>query len=96
MAQQIPDTSSTVVFRMDKMDYIDQSGLYVLEDILSDLVTRDIDVLLVGLPEQPCYLMERIDIIPDLVSKDMIFPDFESCLVSVSYTHLTLPTIYSV
>ena len=83
LAQQIPDTSSTVVFRLDKMDYIDQSGLYVLEDILSDLVTRDIDVLLVGLPEQPCYLMERIDIIPDLVSKDKIFPDFSSCLTYI-------------
>ena len=83
LAQQIPDTSSTVVFRMDKMDYIDQSGLYVLEDIISDLVKRDIDILFVGLPEQPCYLMERIDIIPDLVGKDKIFPDFESCLVYI-------------
>lgn len=80
LAQQIPTTASCVIIRMDKMDYLDQSGLYVLEDIISDLTAQDKEVVLVGLPQQPRYMMERIDIIPDLIGKDKIFDDFASCL----------------
>ena len=80
MAQQIPDTASLVVIRADKMDYMDQSGLYVIEDILVDLRKQNIDVAIVGLPEQPMYMMEKIDIIPDLIPKDKLFKDFSSCL----------------
>jgi len=35
---------------------------------------------LVGATKQPEYMMERIDIIPDLVSKDQLFDDFDQCL----------------
>lgn len=80
LSQQIPDTASHIVMRMDKMDYMDQSGLYTLEDILQDLIQRGKDVLLVGIPEQPRYMMERIDIIPDLISENKVFGDFDSCL----------------
>lgn len=80
LAQQIPSTASTVIIRTDKMDYMDQSGLYVLEDIIADLTKENKVVALVGLPEQPRYMMERIDIIPDLISEDRIFSDFTSCL----------------
>jgi SulP family sulfate permease len=36
--------------------------------------------LLVGAAKQPKYMMERIDIIPDLIPKDQLFDDFENCL----------------
>lgn len=80
LAQQIPDTASTVVIRMAKVPYMDQSGLYAMEDIIVDLAGKGIDVLLVDLKEQPKYMMERIDIIPDLIAKDKIFADFDSCM----------------
>jgi len=62
---------------------MDQSGLYCIEDVLVDLRNSDIDVLLVGLAEQPKYMLERIDIIPDLISKDKIYADFETCLTYI-------------
>ncbi|MBT8234225.1 MAG: SulP family inorganic anion transporter [Saprospiraceae bacterium] len=80
LAHQIPDTASTVIIRMDKMSYMDQSGLYALEDILVDLVRKKMKVLFVNVVEQPRYMMERIDIIPDLIPPSQIFDNIEDCL----------------
>jgi len=81
LALQIPDTASAVVIRMGRMPYVDQSGLYALEDILVDLASKDIKVLLVNVLKQPKYMFERIDIIPDLIPKDHVFKTFHSCLI---------------
>ncbi len=80
LANQIPKTASTVIIRMDRMQYMDQSGLYALEDVLIDLRKSGIYVLLVDVLPQPRYMMERVDLIPDLVPEDNIFPNFEKCL----------------
>ena len=63
------------------MTYIDQSGLYALEDTLAELCRKDKKIVLVDVLEQPKYLLERIDIIPDLVPKDQIFKNFEESLI---------------
>ena len=80
LIKQIPETASTVIIRMGRMQYIDQSGLYALEDALVDLVKDGKTVLLVNIIEQPRYLLERIDIIPDLVPKNQIFNTFDACV----------------
>ena len=80
LAKQIPTTATAVVIRLGRMQYMDQSGLYAMEDVLVDLKKADINVLFVGLLKQPRYMMERIDIIPDLVPTELIFKDFNSCL----------------
>lgn len=80
LASQIPDTATAVVIRMGRMQYMDQSGLYAMEDVLVDLTSRGISVLMVDVLHQPRYMMERIDIIPDLVPKEQIFDEFNSCL----------------
>ena len=43
-------------------------------------MTKNIEVVLVNLLEQPRYMMERIDIVPDLISEDRIFNNFNSCI----------------
>ncbi|MGW9684390.1 SulP family inorganic anion transporter [Flagellimonas sp. 2504JD1-5] len=80
LAEQIPDTASTVVIRLDRMQYMDQSGLYAMEDVLQDLNKKNIKVLFVGLLDQPKYMMERIDIIPDLIPREDIYEEFQSCM----------------
>ncbi len=80
LAQQIPSSAKAVIIRMDRMAYMDQSGLYAMEDVLVDLKKADINVLLVGVLQQPKYMMERIDIIPDLIPNEHIFENFNDCL----------------
>tara|TARA_R110001606_G_scaffold160667_2_gene304623 strand:- start:399 stop:923 length:525 start_codon:yes stop_codon:yes gene_type:complete len=77
---QIPNTASIVILRLGRMQYMDQSGLYAMEDMLLELKSRDVDVLFVDLLKQPRYMMERIDIIPDFVPEAHIFKSFNKCL----------------
>ena len=46
--QTLNDDVKAVIFRMDRVPYIDQSGLYALEDIIFDLRAQNIEVILVG------------------------------------------------
>ncbi|MFT4781296.1 MAG: SulP family sulfate permease [Psychroserpens sp.] len=77
---QIPDKATTVILRLGRMPYMDQSGLYAMEDMLQDLKVKGVDVLFVNLLKQPRYMMERIDIIPDFISEKHIFKSFKECL----------------
>ncbi len=81
LVKQIPDTASTIIIRMGRMQYIDQSGLFALEDVLVDLVNNGKKVLLVKIIDQPRVMMESIDIIPDLIPEDQIFDNFKDCLI---------------
>ncbi len=84
LAEQIPKTATTVVIRLGRMQYMDQTGLYAMEDVLQDLIRKDVMVILVNILDQPRYMMERIDIIPDLIPEERIFKDFDSCLLWIS------------
>ncbi|WP_299533314.1 SulP family inorganic anion transporter [Ulvibacterium sp.] len=79
LANQIPDTASCVIIRLDRMQYMDQSGLYAMEDVLQELNKNKITVLFVDLQQQPRYMMERIDIIPDFIPEEQIFDSFKEC-----------------
>jgi SulP family sulfate permease len=79
LAKQIPPSASHVILRMDRVPYIDQSGLYALEDVLLELEKNDIHVLIVDIQQQPLYLMNSIDIIPDLIPEEHIFDSFKEC-----------------
>ncbi|MCF6213253.1 MAG: SulP family inorganic anion transporter [Flavobacteriaceae bacterium] len=81
LANQIPDTAATIIIRMGRMQYIDQSGLYAMEDVLVDLVKQGKKVLLVNIIEQPKYMLERIDVIPDLIPRKHLFNNFTDCLI---------------
>lgn len=83
MAQQIPKTVSTVIIRMDRMRYLDQSGLYTFEVVLIDLKNKGITVLFVHVLEQPKYRMERVKLIPSLIPRDQIFDNFEQCTSAI-------------
>jgi SulP family sulfate permease len=80
LAAQIPEETSTIVLRMSRVPYIDQSGLYAIEDLVNGMESQGKTVLLVGVKEQPKYMMERIDIIPDLISPDHMFESFTECI----------------
>ena len=90
LAMQVPASADILIIRLGRMQYIDQSGLYVMEDVLVDLAKKDIKILLVDPLEQPLYMMERIDIIPNLIPEEYIFETFEECLNFIKKkTHIT-------
>ena len=51
-----------------------------MEDLIINLEKNGISVLLTGIVKQPRYMLERIDIIPDLVPEDHIFEDISTCI----------------
>ena len=79
LTKTIPQEANTILFRFDRMEYIDQSGLYALEDLLVDLIKQDKSIYFIHLPKQPRYMMERIGLLPKLVPVSNVFerlPDF--------------------
>ena len=80
LVSEIPSTASHVIIRMDRVPYMDQSGLFAMEDVLTEMWSKKITPLFIHIEEQPRLLMERIDIIPDLVPESQIFNNFNECL----------------
>lgn len=83
LAGQIPVSASHIIIRMERVPYMDQSGLYAFEDVLLTLSKNKTDILLTGLQSQPSYLLKSIDIIPDIIGEDKIFKTFEDAVLSL-------------
>ncbi|WP_093141229.1 SulP family inorganic anion transporter [Ulvibacter litoralis] len=84
LAGSIPETATHLVIRMGKVPYMDQSGLYAMEEILLRLSQKGVTTLIVGLQSQPRIMMENIDIIPDLVAKECIFKTFNTAMIYIN------------
>ena len=67
-----------VVFRMENVPYIDQSGMYAIEDAVLALEQRGIEVFLTGIQKQPEDRLRRINLIPAVIDEESLFEDFES------------------
>lgn len=83
MITSIPDVQF-VIYRMENVPFMDQSGLYALEDSILALEQRNIEVLLCGLQDQPRARLERIQLIPGLVSLDNIFAELPDAVKWIS------------
>jgi len=75
--KSIPPDTKALIIRMGKVPMMDQSALYALEDVIHDLCTNGIEVLLVGLQPGPLDRLRSIDVIPDLVPEDDIFEEID-------------------
>ncbi len=70
---------AVVIIRMGRVPYIDQSGLYAMEEAVLELQKRGVAVVFTGLQEQPLDMLERINLVPGLVDYNYVFPTFEEC-----------------
>ena len=70
----------TVVIRMDRVPYVDQSGLYAMEEAVQELQEQGILVVFTGLHGQPLDMFKRINLIPGLISEEYLFETFEDCV----------------
>ncbi len=85
----IPEQVKALIIRLDRVPYIDQSGLYALENAVLDLEKRGIQVLLTAVQEQPKDKLISIDIVPDLISEEHIFDTIEDAYAYLR-THFKL------
>ena len=78
-----------IVLRMENVPYIDQSGMYAIEDAVLDLESRGIEVFITGIQTQPDDMLRRIKLIPNLIEEECIFKDFETFkrFVAISKNH---------
>ena len=68
-----------LIIRMDKVPHIDQSGIYAMEEAITDLQSKDVVVVLTGVQPQPLDMLKKIDIIPALVPEMHVFMTFKDC-----------------
>ena len=73
IANKIPKTASILIIDMEKVPYIDQSGLFALEDVLLDLDKKNIKTLITGIQSQPIHLMRTIGILGKLIPEERVF-----------------------
>jgi SulP family sulfate permease len=69
-----------MVIRMDKVPYVDQSGLYAMEDAVQELREKGIVIAFTGLHGQPKAIFERINLLPGLIDEEYSFNTFEECV----------------
>lgn len=79
MIKALPDIK-VVVMRMEKVPYVDQSGLYAMEDAVMDLHEQGIKVVFTGLHGQPKDYFDIFNLVPGLVEGEYSFEDFKDCM----------------
>lgn len=78
MTKKLPDIEM-VVLKMKDVPYIDQTGLFAMEEVILDLKKRGVMVFMVGLQDQPHDMLTKIDLIPYLVPEELLFEDLSGC-----------------
>ncbi len=79
MVVSLPEIT-VVIMRMPLVPYIDQSGIYAIEDAVIALKERGMVVLITGIQEQPKDMLENVGLIPNLIPEEHLFKDFPSCI----------------
>ena len=78
MIRALPNIK-VVILRMDRVPYMDQSGMYAMEEAIQYLQAQNIQVVFTGLHGQPKDMLERINLVPGLVRPEFVFDDFQDC-----------------
>jgi SulP family sulfate permease len=77
VSSQVAD-GKMLVLRMERVSYMDQSGIYALQDVLVDLEAANLRVFLVGLPQSQIDRLEAMQVVPGLVPRENVFDKFEA------------------
>lgn len=75
MTEKSPDVD-VVILRMGRVPYIDQSGLYAIEDTVLALQEKKILVLITEIQEQPKDMLSNVGLIPEIIPEAHLYPDF--------------------
>jgi SulP family sulfate permease len=81
---KIPADAEVIIFRMKKVPFIDQSGLYALEEVIKEMQKMGIIVVLTMTQPQPLSLLRKTKFIPDILPEKYLFNSIEDCSVWLS------------
>ena len=79
MMKQLDKNIRVLIVRMDKVPHIDQSGIYAMEEAITELQNKDVVVVLTGVQPQPLDMFKKIDIVPALIPEMHLFATFKDC-----------------
>ncbi len=79
LIKELDPDIKVLIIRMDRVPYIDQSGAYAMEESVIHLHEQGVVVVITGINSQPLDMLEKIDVIPGLISKGCLFEKFEQC-----------------
>jgi sulfate permease, SulP family len=78
LARQAAAQSRLLVLRMDRISYMDQTGVYALQEALASLKAAGVRVLVVGVSLAHLDLLEKLQVIPAVVPESDVFSDFDA------------------
>jgi SulP family sulfate permease len=85
MVSALPDMK-VFIMRMDRVPFIDQSGVYALEAIIEELHAKDVVVAVSGANRQILTLLGKMKVIPNVLPFDHVFDTFTQCKVWLKTT----------
>ena len=75
----VPHDARIVIIRMRLVSFMDQSGLYAMEEAIKDIQARGTQVLMTIIQPQPMYMLRKMNLIPEVVPEEHTFKTFEDC-----------------
>ncbi len=87
MMRELPEVS-VVIFRMENVPTIDQSGMYAIEDAVLEIEKKGINVIMTGIQKQPEDMLRNIKLIPSLIEEEHLFKDFKSAILALKMNKL--------
>ena len=78
LVAELPEVDYLII-RMERVPFIDQSGVYALDEAIQDLQNRDVKVVLIGPNQQVIDLLEGLNMVPNTIPNDLIFSEFDDC-----------------
>lgn len=78
LVSELPDMDMFII-RMERVPFIDQSGVYALHEAVEELQNRDVLVAISGANDQVNNSLHGLGLIPDLVLERHVFKEFGDC-----------------
>ena len=76
---KIPKDAEIIIFRMKKVPYMDQSGLYAFEQVVKEMDKAGIIVVLTMTQSQPLSLFRKTRLVPEIIPEKYLFESIEDC-----------------
>ncbi|MCB0629584.1 MAG: SulP family inorganic anion transporter [Saprospiraceae bacterium] len=76
MVKALPEVQA-VIIRMSRVPYVDQTGMYAMEEAIQSMQAQGITVIFTGLHGQPEDMFRRINLVPGLVPEVYNFKKYK-------------------